>query len=64
MLTRHRLFVVLRMTIAIGLLVYLGTSGVINWSALGGLATAWPLTLAAFLLLLAATGGLGASVCY
>ncbi len=42
----------LRTGIGIGLLVYLGLSGAIDWSALLGLASAWPVTLAALLLLL------------
>lgn len=49
------LFAVLRAAIAVGILLYLGTSGSINWSALGGLTAAWPLTLAALGLLLATT---------
>jgi hypothetical protein len=42
----------LRTAIAVGLLVYLGVSGSINWSALQGLAVDWPVSLAALLLLL------------
>ena len=45
-------FTVLRIAIAVALVGYLGFSGVIEWSALGGLASAWPLTAAAFLVLL------------
>jgi uncharacterized protein (TIRG00374 family) len=45
-------FTVLRIAVGVGLLAYLGFSGVIDWSALGGLATAWPLTVMAFALLL------------
>jgi uncharacterized protein (TIRG00374 family) len=47
----HILFVTLRTAIAIGLLVYLGVSGVISWSALQGLATSWGITLAALVVL-------------
>lgn len=49
-------FTTLRSVIGIGLLVYLGVSGAINWSALLGLAAAWPVTLAAFVLLLVDIG--------
>ena len=44
-------FAVVRTAIGIGLLVYLGVSGAINWSALLGLAVAWRVTLAAILIL-------------
>lgn len=44
------------MAIAIGLLVYLGMSGAINWSALKGLMSVWPITLLALFVLLADTG--------
>jgi glycosyltransferase 2 family protein len=47
----HMLFAIFRTAIAIGLLVYLGVSGVISWSALHGLATSWGLTLAALVVL-------------
>jgi uncharacterized membrane protein YbhN (UPF0104 family) len=40
----------LRLGLAIGLLLYLSLSGAISWTALGGLARAWPLALAALLL--------------
>ena len=46
------LFTALRIALGVGLLWYLGTSGAIQWPALLGLAWAWPITLAAFLLLL------------
>ena len=46
------LFAVLRTGIGFGLLIYLGISGAINWSALFGMAAAWPVTVAAFLILL------------
>jgi uncharacterized protein (TIRG00374 family) len=49
------LFTVLRTAFAVGILVYLGVSGAINWSALHGLSAVWPVTLAAFGLLLAGT---------
>jgi hypothetical protein len=42
---------VARFVIAAGLLVYLGISGVIEWSALLNLAVAWQVTLAAFALM-------------
>jgi hypothetical protein len=45
-------FTLLRVAIGIGLLVYLGRSGVIEWGALLGLARAWPVTTLAFALLL------------
>ena len=45
--TRSILLTILRTGIGVGLLVYLGTSGAINWRALLGLARVWPLTLAA-----------------
>ncbi|HEY3303418.1 MAG TPA: lysylphosphatidylglycerol synthase transmembrane domain-containing protein [Candidatus Binatia bacterium] len=41
----------LRTAIGVGLLVYLGTLGAINWSALLGLAEAWPLSLTVLALL-------------
>lgn len=41
------------MAVAAGLIVYLGTSGAIDWGALHGLGSAWPLTLAAVALLAA-----------
>jgi uncharacterized protein (TIRG00374 family) len=49
--TTHMFFVIFRTSIAIGLLVYLGVSGVISWSALQGLATSWGVTLAALVVL-------------
>lgn len=53
-MTRYQrtIFLVLRIAVAVGLLAYLGSSGVIDWSALLGLVVAWPLTLIAFLLVL------------
>lgn len=50
--TRRTIFLILRIAIAVGLLAYLGNSGVIDWSALLGLVVAWPVTLIAFLLVL------------
>jgi uncharacterized membrane protein YbhN (UPF0104 family) len=44
---RRHIFTVLRSAVAIALLVWLGTSGSIDWGSLRGLAAAWPLTLAA-----------------
>ncbi|MFN2399250.1 MAG: lysylphosphatidylglycerol synthase transmembrane domain-containing protein [Gemmatimonadaceae bacterium] len=49
---RRTTFLVLRIAIGVGLLAYLGSSGVIDWSALLGLLVAWPVTLIAFLLVL------------
>jgi uncharacterized protein (TIRG00374 family) len=57
------LLIFLRAVIGIGLLVYLWNSGAIQWSALMGLASAWPLTLAALLLLLVAVGFTGWRLC-
>lgn len=47
------LFTTLRFITAVGVLVYLGVSGALDWSSLRGLRAAWPLTLAALILLLA-----------
>lgn len=44
---RNVVFGILRAVIGVTLLVYLGTSGLIKWKSLLGLAQAWPLTLAA-----------------
>ena len=52
--TTRLLFLVLRVAIAAALLIYLGTSGAINWAALHGLIAEWPLTLTAFIVLVAA----------
>src|SRR5262249_52773105 len=49
------LFTVLRLAIAVGLLVYLGTSGALSWPALRGLAAAWPLTVLGLALVLMQT---------
>jgi len=49
---RH-LFTALRIALGVALLWYLGSSGAIEWPALLGLARAWPITLLAFLILLA-----------
>jgi len=49
-------FTVLRVAIGIALLVYLGRSGMIEWSALMGLLRAWPVTALAFALLLVDIG--------
>lgn len=46
------LFAALRAGFGIGLLVYLSLSGAINWSAMRGLAAAWPITLTALVILL------------
>jgi glycosyltransferase 2 family protein len=45
------LFAVLRTSFALGLLIYLGVSGVISWSGLRGLAAAWAVALAALIIL-------------
>lgn len=50
--TTQTVFTLLRIGIAVGLLTFLGFSGAIDWSALAGLALAWPITLAALLVLL------------
>ena len=50
------LLVVLRIVIGFGLLVYLGVSGVINWSALLGLAAFWQVSLLALGLLFVDVG--------
>ena len=46
------LFTVLRFGVAVALLVYLSFSGAIDWPALRGLVMAWPLTVAALVILL------------
>jgi uncharacterized protein (TIRG00374 family) len=45
------LWTILRALIGVGLLVYLGVSGAIKWSALLGLASAWRITLLALIIL-------------
>src|SRR5579863_5824783 len=45
------LWAILRASVGIGLLIYLGFSGAIKWSALLGLLSAWKITLAAFAIL-------------
>jgi uncharacterized protein (TIRG00374 family) len=45
------LWTIFRASIGVGLLVYLGLSGAIKWSALLGLASAWKITLLALTLL-------------
>ncbi len=45
-------FTLLRVAIGIGLLVYLGRSGAMDWGALLGLASQWPLTVASLGILL------------
>jgi uncharacterized protein (TIRG00374 family) len=44
---KKRLFPFVRMALGLGLLIYLGTSGMIDWRELAGLGHAWPLSLAA-----------------
>lgn len=49
---RRSLFTFVRLAIGIGILVYLSRSGIINFHSLGRLLTAWPITIAAFGILL------------
>src|SRR5688572_21830633 len=44
---RQRFFMLLRIALGLGLLIYLGASGIIDWRALAGLGRDWPLSLAA-----------------
>lgn len=44
---RQRLLTFLRIALGLGLLIYLGASGMIDWRALAGLGRHWPLSLAA-----------------
>jgi uncharacterized protein (TIRG00374 family) len=48
---RHTIFALLRTAVGIGLLVYLGLSGAIQWQSLWGLLLRWRVTLAALVLL-------------
>ncbi len=48
---RHLIFALLRTAVGIGLLVYLGLSGAIQWQSLWGLLLRWQVTLAALVLL-------------
>ncbi len=48
---RSAIFALVRVGLGLGILIYLGYSGAINRRALLGLASTWPLTLAAFVLL-------------
>jgi uncharacterized protein (TIRG00374 family) len=57
------LFTILRTAFAVGILIYLGVSGAINWTALRGLTAVWPVTLAALGLLLAATVVMALRLC-
>jgi uncharacterized protein (TIRG00374 family) len=50
---RQQLLMFLRITLGLGLLIYLGASGMIDWRGLAGLGRAWPLSLAALGLVLA-----------
>ncbi len=52
---RRVLFTTLRIVVGLGLVVFLTRSGVLKWSALGGLVTFWPLTLCAIALQLTGT---------
>src|SRR5579862_3296319 len=49
----RNLWIILRTSVGIGLVVYLGVSGAIKWTALLGLASAWRITLFALILLCA-----------
>lgn len=51
-LNRKFIFSFARIGVGVGLLVYLGLSGVIDWSILLNLTEAWPMTLLAFLILI------------
>ncbi len=44
---RQHLFAFFRITLGLGLLIYLGASGVIDWVALAGLGRSWPLSIVA-----------------
>ncbi len=44
---KQHFFTVFRLTLGLALLIYLGASGVIDWSALAGLGRSWPLSLVA-----------------
>jgi hypothetical protein len=59
----RRLIPILRTGIGLGLLVYLGLSGTIDWSALMGLAQVWTLSLLALGLLFVAACGASWRVC-
>jgi uncharacterized membrane protein YbhN (UPF0104 family) len=56
-------FTVARLGIAVGLLVYLGRSGLLDWTALHGLVVAWPITTLAIALLLVDTVVMAARAC-
>jgi glycosyltransferase 2 family protein len=49
---RHSLFTFVRLAMGIGILLYLSRSGIINFHSLTRLLTAWPITIAAFAILL------------
>ena len=51
-INRQFIFSFIRIGVGVGLLMYLGLSGVIDWSILLNLAEAWPITLLAFLILI------------
>jgi len=59
MLKRH-FYMLLRLALGLGLLVYLSASDVMDWERLAGLGRAWPLALAALGCLALAAIGLGA----
>jgi uncharacterized membrane protein YbhN (UPF0104 family) len=62
-LTLRTLFTVARLGIAVALLVYLGRSGLLDWTALHGLFVAWPITTLAIALLLLDTAVTASRVC-
>jgi glycosyltransferase 2 family protein len=49
---RRLIFTVARLAAGVGILVYLSRSGIINFHSLARLLTAWPITIAAFAILL------------
>jgi glycosyltransferase 2 family protein len=49
---RRLLFTLLRLAVGVGILVYLSRSGIVDFRSLVRLLTAWPITLAAFAILL------------
>src|SRR5262249_34991180 len=58
-----RLFTVARLGIGVALLVYLGRSGLLDWTALRGFLVAWPITVLAVTLFLLAIVLMAARVC-
>lgn len=61
---RRHFFTFLRIALGLGLLIYLGASGVIDWAALAGLGQSWPLSIAALgLVFLAGIVGIAWRLC-